>query len=158
MTLVSANKTMDYSAKIKNWDKIQIGDTEAFAKTLTQTDVILWVGLSGDLNPIHIDEEYSRETRFGKVLVPGLMVAALISTVMTQATFGNVYSGQTLKFLKPVYIGDTITAVATVVEKLAEKRRVRVKTECFNQNNELVIVGEGGARSHGIRKHQETAD
>ena len=71
------------------------------------------------------------------------MVAGLISTVMTKATFGNVYSGQTLKFLKPVYVGDTITAVATVIEKMDEKHRVKIKTECFNQRDELVIVGEG---------------
>lgn len=71
------------------------------------------------------------------------MVAGLISTVMTQSTFGNVYSGQTLKFLKPVYVGDTITAVATVIEKMEEKRRVKIKTECYNQKDELVIVGEG---------------
>ena len=71
------------------------------------------------------------------------MVAGLISTVMTNSIFGNVYSGQTLKFLKPVYMGDTITAVATVVDKLEEKHRVVIKTECFNQRDELVIVGEG---------------
>jgi 3-hydroxybutyryl-CoA dehydratase len=62
---------------------------------------------------------------------------------MTNSTFGNVYSGQTLKILKPVYMGDTITAVATVVDKLEEKHRVVIKTECFNQRDELVIVGEG---------------
>ena len=71
------------------------------------------------------------------------MVAGLISTVMTKATFGNVYSGQTLKFLKPVYVGDTITAVGEVIEKIEEKHRVVIRTECFNQKAELVIIGEG---------------
>ncbi|MEY8260583.1 MaoC family dehydratase [Oscillospiraceae bacterium 50-60] len=134
---------MNYSSEVKRWDDIQIGDEVRFTKTMTQTDVVLWVGLTGDMNPIHIDAEYSKTTRFENIVVPGLMVAGLISAVMTKATFGNVYSGQTLKFIKPVYIGDTITAAATVIEKLEEKRRVRIRTECFNQNQELVITGEG---------------
>lgn len=134
---------MDYSKKIKHWDDITIGDVETFTKTITQTDMILWVGLTGDMNPVHIDREYAATTRFQDVIVPGLMVAGLISTVMTQSTFGNVYSGQTLKFLKPVYVGDTITAVATVIEKMDEKRRVKIRTECYNQKDELVITGEG---------------
>lgn len=134
---------MDYSTSIKHWDDIQVGDVETFTKTMTQTDIVLWVGLTGDMNPVHIDTEYARTTRFGDVIVPGLMVAGLLSTVMTKATFGNVYSGQTLKFLKPVYVGDTITAVATVIEKMEEKHRVKIRTECFNQRDELVITGEG---------------
>lgn len=134
---------MNYSSKVKRWDDIQIGDEVRFTKTMTQTDVVLWVGLTGDMNPIHIDAEYSKTTRFENIVVPGLMVAGLISAVMTKATFGNVYFGQTLKFIKPVHIGDTITAAATVIEKLEAKRRVRIRTECFNQNQELVITGEG---------------
>lgn len=134
---------MNYSSEIKHWDDIHVGDEVRFTKTMTQTDVVLWVGLTGDMNPIHIDTEYSKTTRFENVVVPGLMVAGLISTVMTKATFGNVYSGQTLKFIRPVYIDDTVTAVATVVEKMEEKHRVKIKTECFNQNGELVIAGEG---------------
>ena len=134
---------MDYSKQIKHWNDIYVGDVETFTKTMTQTDMVLWVGLTGDMNPVHIDAEYGKTTRFKDVIVPGLMVAGLISTIMTKATFGNVYSGQTLKFLKPVYVGDTITAVATVIEKMDEKHRVKIKTECFNQRDELVIVGEG---------------
>ena len=134
---------MDYNARIKHWDDIQVGDTERFAKTLTQTDVTLWVGLTGDLNPVHIDKPYAETTRFHDVIVPGLLVAGFISAVMTQATFGNVYSDQSLKFLKPVYVGDTITAVGTVIEKIPEKHRVKIRTECFNQRDELVITGEG---------------
>ena len=134
---------MDYSKSIKHWDDINVGDVETFTKTMTQTDMVLWVGLTGDMNPVHIDTEYASTTRFKDVIIPGLMVAGLISTVMTKSTFGNVYSGQTLKFLKPVYVGDTITAVATVIDKLEEKHRVVIKTECFNQRDELVITGEG---------------
>ena len=134
---------MNYHSQIKHWDDINVGDIATFTKTMTQTDLTLWVGLTGDMNPVHIDAEYAKTTRFNDVIVPGLMIAGLISTVMTKATFGNVYAGQTLKFLKPVYVGDTITAVATVIEKIEEKHRVKIKTECFNQHDELIITGEG---------------
>lgn len=134
---------MNYSAKIKHWDDMQVGAAASFTKTITETDVVLWVGLTGDMNPIHIDREYSRTTRFGNVIVPGLMVAGLISTTVTMATFGNVYANQSIKFLKPVYIGDTITATATIIEKLEDKHMVRLETKCVNQKGETVMTGEG---------------
>ncbi len=134
---------MNYSDKIKHWEDMQVGDSASFTKTITETDVILWVGLTGDLNPIHIDKEYSKTTRFGDVIVPGLMVAGLISTTVTMATFGNVYANQSIKFLKPVYMGDTITATATIVEKLEEKHMVKLETKCVNQKGEAVMIGEG---------------
>ncbi|HPT69498.1 MAG TPA: MaoC family dehydratase [Syntrophomonas sp.] len=134
---------MDYSEKIKHWDDMNIGDAATFTKTITETDVILWVGLTGDLNPIHIDKEYSKTTRFGDVIVPGVMVLGLISNTITMATFGNVYANQSIKFLKPVYIGDTITATATIVEKNEAKHLVKLETKCINQKDELIMIGEG---------------
>lgn len=134
---------MDYSDKIKHWDDMNIGDAATFTKTITETDVILWVGLTGDLNPIHIDKEYSKTTRFGDVIVPGVMVLGLISNTITMATFGNVYANQSIKFLKPVYIGDTITATATIIEKIEAKHMVKLETKCVNQKGDLIMVGEG---------------
>ncbi|HWQ76645.1 MAG TPA: MaoC family dehydratase [Syntrophomonas sp.] len=134
---------MDYSDKIKHWDDMNIGDAATFTKTITETDVILWVGLTGDFNPIHIDKEYSKTTRFGDVIVPGVMVLGLISNTITMATFGNVYANQSIKFLKPVYIGDTITATATIIEKIETKHMVKLETKCVNQKDELIMVGEG---------------
>lgn len=128
---------------IKRWEDINIGDKYTFSREITQSDILTWVEMMGDDNPVHVDEEYAKTTRFGNIIAPGIMVAGLISTVMTKATFGNVYSGQTLKFLRPVYVGDTITAVGEVIGKLEEKHRVVIKTECFNQKGELVIAGEG---------------
>lgn len=128
---------------IKSWEDIRIGETYTFTKVITKEDIVTWVEMMGDDNPVHVDEDYAATTRFGQVIAPGLMVAGLISTIMTKATFGNVYSGQTLKFIKPVFVGDIITARAEVIDKLEEKHRVVIKTECFNQNDELVITGEG---------------
>jgi len=134
---------MNYSDKIKHWEDMSVGDSTTFTKTITETDVILWVGLTGDLNPIHIDKVYSQTTRFGDVIVPGVMVMGLISNTITMATFGNVYANQNIKFLKPVYIGDTITASATIIEKREEKHMVKLETKCVNQKGETVMIGEG---------------
>ena len=112
---------MSYKNRIKKWEEINVSDTASFTKTITETDVVIWVGLTGDLNPIHIDHEYTKTTRFGKVLVPGVLVLGLISNVMTQIAFGHVYANQSIKFLKPVYIGDTITATGTIVEKIESR-------------------------------------
>ncbi|HZJ85410.1 MAG TPA: MaoC family dehydratase [Syntrophomonadaceae bacterium] len=134
---------MNYSDRIKKWDDINLDDTVSFTKTMTETDVITWVGLTGDLNPIHIDREYSKNTQFGDILVPGVLVLGLISTIMTQLTFGNVYANQKIKFTKPVFIGDTITATGTVIEKNAERRLVKIETKCTNQKGEIVMIGDG---------------
>ncbi|HCF70602.1 MAG TPA: enoyl-CoA hydratase [Syntrophomonas sp.] len=134
---------MNYEDKIKTWDSLKPGNVETMTKTMTESDIMLWVGITGDMNPVHIDKEYGKTTRFKDVVVPGLCVAGLISTAVTKVTFGNVYAMQNLKFVKPVYIGDTITATATIKEKLEEKHMVQIETTCTNQKGEVVIVGEG---------------
>ena len=134
---------MSYENKVRKWEDMQVGDSASFTKTMTETDVILWVGLTGDMNPIHIDQEYSKTTRFGKVLVPGVLVLGLVSNVITQVTFGHVYANQSIKFLKPVYIGDTVTATGTIIEKIEAKNMVRIETKCVNQDGALVMIGEG---------------
>ncbi len=134
---------MDYGDRIMNWDQLKIGDVATMTKTITESDVMLWVGICGDMNPVHIDRVYSKTTRFKDIVVPGLLVACLISAAVTKVAFGNVYAMQNLKFIKPVYIGDTVTASAKIVEKLDDKRMILLETVCVNQNDEPVIVGEG---------------
>lgn len=134
---------MSYENKVRKWEDMQVGDSASFTKTMTETDVVLWVGLTGDMNPIHIDQEYSKTTRFGKVLVPGVLVLGLVSNVITQVTFGHVYANQSIKFLKPVYIGDTVTATGTIIEKIEAKNMVKIETKCVNQDGALVMIGEG---------------
>lgn len=131
---------MSYENKVRKWEDMKVGDTASFTKTMTETDVVLWVGLTGDMNPIHIDQEYSKTTRFGKVLVPGVLVLGLVSNVITQVTFGHVYANQSIKFLKPVYIGDTVTATGTIIEKIDEKNMVKIETKCVNQDGALVMI------------------
>jgi 3-hydroxybutyryl-CoA dehydratase len=123
---------------------IGVGDTARFTKTITQADVTLFAGITGDFNPLHIDHEHARATRFGQPVVHGALLAGLVSTVlgMKLPGPGALYASQSLAFKKPVFIGDTITAEAEVVEKTEEKNRVRFATRCTNQNGEVVAEGE----------------
>ncbi len=133
---------MDRVKKAKLWKDIEVGNCETISKTMTESDVIFWGGITGDISPIYFDREYSMTRRFGDVVVPGLCVAGLISAAVTKVTLGNIYAMQVLKFIKPVYIGDTITATAAIVEKLADSRMIKIETQCHNQNGELIIDGE----------------
>jgi len=134
---------MDYTRYTKKWDDYEIGYFEEVRKTITESDVVLWCGLVCDMNPMHLDKEYGKTTRFGDVIVPGVLVAGLISAAVSKTCFGQVYLQQNLKFTKPTYIGDTITARVTVMEKVEDKHALRLLTTATNQNDEVVIEGEG---------------
>lgn len=125
------------------YDEIEIGKKYTYCKTFHEKDVLNFAKLSGDYNLIHLDECYANETIFKKRIVHGFLSASLISTVIgTQFPgIGTIYCDQNLKFLKPVYIGDTITAIVMATKKDNEKRNIYLDTRCVNQNNELVIEG-----------------
>lgn len=127
----------------KTIDDIEVGAVTTFAKTFTEADICLFGGLSGDvLNPIHLNEEFAKTTMFKGRIVYGMLTASLICTTLSMlAAPGAVHLSQDLKFKKPVYPQDTITAKAEVTEKITEKRILIVKTTCVNQRDELVIDG-----------------
>lgn len=124
--------------------RIEVGETASFTKTITETDVILFAGSTGDMNPFHINEEYARQTRFGKRIAHGMLVTGLISAVMGMKLPGpgTIYLRQELDFRRPVYIGDTITAVAEVLEVREDKLIVTLSTNCYNQHDEIVVEGK----------------
>ena len=126
------------------YDDLQIGDRAEVTKTIAESDVYLFAGITGDMNPAHVNEEYAKNTAFGKRIVHGMLVCGLISNVLGNFLPGNgtIYMRQTVTFLAPVYIGDTITARVEVLEKREEKKRVLLKTSCLNQRGEAVIEGE----------------
>ncbi|MGA7876537.1 MAG: MaoC family dehydratase [Desulfoferrobacter sp.] len=128
----------------KTIQEIKVGDMAEFAKTVTETDVYLYAGLSGDLNPAHINEAYAQKTFFKTRIAHGMLVAGFISAVLgTQLPGpGTIYIRQELNFLAPVRMGDTITARVEVVDVNTEKKKVRMKTTCVNQNGETVLDGE----------------
>ena len=125
-------------------DAIQVGQSAEMAKTVTETDVTLFAGLTGDFNPVHVDAVAAAQSRFGERIAHGMLSAGFISAVlgMQLPGPGSIYLSQSLRFTKPVRIGDTITARLEVLEVLATKRRVRLAATCRNQNGETVVEGE----------------
>ncbi len=128
----------------KNINQIGIGDHASFSKTVSETDVYNFAGVTGDMNPVHINQEYALQTVFGKRIAHGIMAVGFISNVLgTQLPGpGVIYISQAVKFLKPIVIGDTITATVEVIQKDEKKNRVWLHTYCINQKNEIVVDGE----------------
>lgn len=128
----------------KTIDQLEVGDQAEITRAMSADLVIEFVTLSGDRNPIHRDAAFAASTSFGDPIVPGMLTAGLVAAVVGSELpgAGCVYLSQTLKFLRPVKLGDTITARVEVVETVRDRNRVRLRTECANGAGELVLVGE----------------
>ena len=128
----------------KTIDQLHIGDRAVISKTIAESDIYLYAGITGDFNPAHVNEEYAKGTFFKTRIAHGMLSAGFISAVIGTRLPGpgTVYLRQTLDFLAPVRIGDTVTATVEVVEKMEEKKRVRLKTTCVNQEGKKVLDGE----------------
>ena len=128
----------------KTIEALHEGDTAQFAKTISESDIYLYAGITGDQNPAHINESYARETFFKTRIAHGMLCAGLISAVLGNKLpgYGTIYIRQELNFLAPVGIGDTVTAQVEVIEIMSAKNRVRLKTDCFNQDGVQIIDGE----------------
>ena len=122
---------------------LQIGQKAATQKTFTAADVIMFAGISTDVNPIHLSEKYAEGTVFGTRIVHGMLTSGLISSVLGNQLPGpgTVYLGQELKFLRPVFLGDDITAEVEIVELRDDKKIVKLTTNCYNQDGKQVISG-----------------
>ena len=129
----------------KSIDQIKVGDTAEFAKTVTETDIYLYAGITGDFNPAHVNEVYAKNTFFKTRIAHGMLTAGFISAIIANQLPGpgTIYLKQDLSFLAPVHIGDTITGRVEILELIPEKNRVRIKTTCSNQDGVIVISGEG---------------
>ena len=127
------------------FSKLKIGDKGEITKIITEEDVKKFVEICGDVNPIHVDDEFTRNTPLKIKIVHGILVSSLISAVVGTKVPGpgSVWLDQSLKFLKPVRINDTITAISEIMVKIEERQHVIVRTTCKNQNNEIVIEGFG---------------
>ena len=128
----------------KTINELNVGDRAEFSKTVSESDVYLYAGVTGDFNPAHINEPYAEKTFFKTRIAHGMLPAGFISAILGTRLPGpgTIYMGQTLKFRAPVLIGDTITASAEVMEIIADKNRVRLKTTCQNQDGVVVLDGE----------------
>lgn len=125
-------------------DELRLGDAAALTRKVESHDIESFVTAVGDYNPLHSDPVYAATTMFKTPIVPGVLTAGMISAVIGTKLPGpgSVYVSQDLRFLKPVWIGDTITARAEVLELIPERNRVRLKTVCTNQRGEDVLMGE----------------
>lgn len=123
---------------------LQIGQRASFAKTVTESDVTTFAGLIGDFNPLHVDAEYARKSRFGQRVAHGMFTGGLISAVLGNKLPGPgaIYLSQQIEFLAPVFIGDTITATVEVTAWRPEKRIITLKTDAYNQAEKQVVTGK----------------
>jgi 3-hydroxybutyryl-CoA dehydratase len=125
-----------------SFDDVEIGRKHKLRRTMTAVDVDAFGRLSGDLNPLHMDEEFAARTPFKRRVVHGLLTGALVSTTHTQLTGpGFAYVGQELKFLGPVFIGDTLDVEVTVVGKKDAKRILILDTVVSKQTGDKVLAG-----------------
>ena len=123
---------------------LNVGDTASLSREITDDEVRAFADVSGDHNPVHLDETFAATTRFGRRIAHGMFGASLISAVLGTRLPGNgsIYLSQTLKFVGPIYLGDTVTARATVLKVRTDKPIVTLETVCENQNGVTVITGE----------------
>jgi 3-hydroxybutyryl-CoA dehydratase len=128
----------------RKFEEIQPGDRSSFSKTIAESDLYQFAGISGDFNPIHVNEEFARKTRFGKRIAHGILTASLVSTVIGTSMPGknSIYLSQDLKFVAPVFIGDTLTAEVTVLEKVEAKRILVLDTRVINHEGKTVLTGQ----------------
>lgn len=125
------------------FEDLKVGMQATVSRTITETDLRNFSGVSGDTNPMHLSEEFAKQTPFGGTIVHGMLTASLISAVVGTKLPGPgvIYMSQTLKFLAPVRVGDTVYAQATVRQLMPEKHRALLETQCFVKDT-MVVDGE----------------
>ncbi len=121
---------------------VDVGYKATHVKTITEADIVLFAGVSGDFNPVHVNEEYAKKTFFGGRIAHGVIAIALLSAAMSKLPGLVILLSHTSRFIKPVKIGDTITAIAEATAVRKDKGIVTLKNSCVNQNGEVVVEGE----------------
>jgi 3-hydroxybutyryl-CoA dehydratase len=126
------------------FDALAVGQRAEWRKTVTETDVVMYAGITGDFNPVHIDAVAAAASRFGGRIAHGMLSAGFISAAIAHGVPGPgaIYLSQSLAFRHPVRIGDTVTATVEIMELMPRTRRVRLATVCRNQDGTVVIDGE----------------
>ena len=124
--------------------RFKVGDAATRSKTITDDDIRAFAELTGDHNPVHLDDEYAAGTRFGRRIAHGMLAASLISATLANELPGRgaVYLGQSLRFVAPVLPGDTVTARVEVTKVREDKPVVTLETVCTNQRGERLVEGE----------------
>jgi 3-hydroxybutyryl-CoA dehydratase len=135
----------DYPELRRTYEDVMLGETASRSRMISEKDIIAFAELIDDSNPVHLDAEYAKTTMFGERIAHGMHSASFFTTLIATRLPGieGVYVSQEIKFIRPVRIGDTITAEATVIEKNDAKRRITLKTTVTNQRGDLIIDGKG---------------
>lgn len=125
------------------FDELKLGDGASLVRTLETKDIALFAVMSGDVNPAHVDQEYASGDVFHKVIAHGMWSATLISTVLGTMLPGpgTIYLSQSLRFLHPIGVGDTVSVSVEVVELHPENHRVKLDCRVVNQKKEMVVTG-----------------
>ena len=128
----------------KTYEEIKLGEKASSTKTVSETDVYLFAGITGDFNPMHVNEEFAKKTPFGTRIAHGGLASGLIAPVlgMKLPGLGTIVTKITVWFTAPVKFGDTITATVEVIEKIEEKKRVKMKLTWTNQEGMQIGGGE----------------
>jgi 3-hydroxybutyryl-CoA dehydratase len=126
------------------YEEIEVGDTSSFTKTVAECDVYQFAGITGDFNPMHVNADFAKKTFFQDRIVHGMLTGSFISTVLGMKLPGpnTIYLSQTLKFVAPVKIGETIKAEVEVIEKIDKKSQIRLRTTVSKLDGTKVIEGE----------------
>ena len=121
-----------------------VGDSRTFSKTISDADVRAFAIISGDINPIHLDDTYAAKTRFGKRIVHGALLASFISNVVGNQIpgSGSIYLSSSLKFRAPTFINDTVTTTATIITIRSDKPIYTLECICKNQHGEVLCEGQ----------------
>ncbi len=127
----------------KRFEDIQVGDKATFGKTMTESDIFAFAGITGDFNPIHVNAEFAKGSLFKQRVVHGMLTAGLLDQTLTNlGGAGNIHLSQLVKFVAPVFIGDTVTVISEVVSKDPAKNRATIKSTVTNQAGKTVLEGE----------------
>lgn len=130
--------------KLTTYDDLKVGQKASLTKTITEKDLSHFIAITGDTNPLHVDESFSEKTFFGQRIAHGMLSASLFSTLvgMHIPGIGAIYKSQTLEFLRPVFIGDTLCAWFEIVAIDPENERIEIKSWVENQDGKTVIEGQ----------------
>jgi 3-hydroxybutyryl-CoA dehydratase len=134
------------------YEDIKVGDEASLTRTITEVHIVNYAGLTGDMNPVHVDAEHAAQSMFGERIAHGMLVAGLISAVLGMQLPGpnSIYLGQDLSFVGPVKIGDTVKVTVTVTEKRDDKRIIKLRTTATNQRGEMVLDGTAVIKKVGL--------
>jgi len=126
--------------------QVEVGFRSSFSKAITEEDIRRFAEVSGDLNPLHLDEGYAKRTIFGQRIAHGIMTLGLVSAALSKLPGYVIYTSQSVEFTRPVNIGDVVEAVVEVVEKSADRSEVKLRTYARNQRGEQILDGEAKVR------------